>query len=123
MTIYAPGFTPVDPHAWALFQQVDRDRSGSISLHELSAALNSGGFEKFSIKSARLLMRLYDSDRSGSLGYAEWERLLAQLAQWRGFFAAHTAGSGRLSPPGLVGVVRALGYGLPDPVISMMFHA
>ena len=120
--IYAPGFMPVNPHAYAVFQSVDRDRSGSISLPELHMALCQGG-EAFSIKAARLLLRLYDADRSGSLGYAEFERLLAQLAQWRGFFASHTHGSGRLQPAGLSGVVRALGYGIPDPVIFMMFSA
>ena len=120
--IYAPGFMPVNPHAYAVFQQVDRDRSGSISLPELHLALCQGG-EAFSIKAARLLLRLYDADRSGSLGYAEFERLLAQLAQWRGFFASHTHGSGRLQPAGLSSVVRALGYGIPDNVIFMMFSA
>ena len=49
-----------------------------------------------SIKTARLLLRMYDADRSGSLSYYEFERLMGQLTTWKGYFDAHTGGTGRL---------------------------
>ena len=123
VTIYAAGFAPANPHAYSLFMAVDRDRSGSVSLPELHHALTHGGYVSFSIKTARLLLRMYDADRSGSLSYFEFERLLGQLTQWKGFFDAHTAGTGRLSPGGLAAIVAASGFALPPPVVHMMFYA
>jgi Ca2+-binding EF-hand superfamily protein len=102
---------------------VDRDRSGSVSLPELHHALTHGGYVSFSIKTARLLLRMYDADRSGSLSYYEFERLMGQLTQWKGFFDAHTAGTGRLSPGGLAAIVAASGFALPPPIVHMMFYA
>jgi len=74
-----PGWAPRDPAAWAIFQGVDRDRSGSIQFPELVTALTNGGYTTFGIRTARYLMRMYDADRSGSLGYAEFEALMGQV--------------------------------------------
>ncbi len=38
---YAPGFVPANPAAYAAFQAVDTDKSGSIEWKELGAALGS----------------------------------------------------------------------------------
>ena len=75
----APGWAPRDPTTWAIFQAVDRDRSGSIQFPELVAALTNGGYTKFGVRTARYLMRMFDADRSGTLGYPEFEALMAQV--------------------------------------------
>jgi Ca2+-binding EF-hand superfamily protein len=123
VVIYQAGFAPQNPHAYQLFLAVDRDRSGSISLPELHSALTHGGYVSFSIKTTRLLMRMYDADRSGALSYYEFERLLATLTQLKSYFDSHTHGTGRLAPAGLVTIVRATGFALPDPLINMMFFS
>ena len=75
----APGWAPRDPTTWAIFQAVDRDRSGSIQFPELVAALTNGGYTKFGVRTARYLMRMFDGDRTGTLGYQEFEALMAQV--------------------------------------------
>lgn len=63
---YAPGYTPANPNAFTLFQNVDHDRSGYIDIKELHHALSNGGWTKFSPKTTRLLMKMFDLDRSGT---------------------------------------------------------
>ena len=121
--IYAAGYAPANPAAFALFQQVDRDRSGSISLPELHYALTHGGYVGFSVKAARLLMRNYDADRSGALSYFEFEKLLATLTHWKAAFDAQTHGTGKLTPAGLLAIVSGSGFALPPPLVAMMFNA
>ena len=76
-----PGWVPRDPGAWALFQRVDVDRSGTVRLEELLQALTNGGFISFSARTARYLMRMYDADRSGVLQYIEFEQLIGQVIE------------------------------------------
>jgi hypothetical protein len=64
--LYAAPFQPQNPAAFALFMAVDRDRSGQVNVGELQAALSNGGFTAFSPRTTRLLMRMYDRDRSGA---------------------------------------------------------
>lgn len=72
----ASGYAPANPAAWALFQSVDTDRTGSINPKELQAALSHGGWVAFSPKTTRMLMRMYDTDRSGACcgGCYRWWR-------------------------------------------------
>jgi Ca2+-binding EF-hand superfamily protein len=63
--LYAMPFQPQNPAAWALFQGVDRDRSGQVSQAELQLALSNGGWTAFSPRTTKLLMRMFDTDRSG----------------------------------------------------------
>lgn len=66
---YQPGFQPQNPTAWALFQAVDRDRSGQVSINELHQALSNGGYTTFSRKTTRLLMKMFDNNpRDGAYG-------------------------------------------------------
>ena len=62
---YAPGYTPSNPTAFTLFQAVDHDKSGFIDIKELHNALSNGRWTKFSPKTTRLLMKMFDLDRSG----------------------------------------------------------
>lgn len=120
----ASGYAPANPAAWALFQSVDTDRTGSINPKELQAALSHGGWVAFSPKTTRMLMRMYDTDRSGTLGYLEFERLLATMDQWRKLFeAADTDRSGKLAVAEVKGSIRALHFTCPDPVLDSMVNA
>ena len=74
-----PGWAPRDPGAWALFQFVDTDRSGTVRLEELLQALTNGGYTSFGARTARYLMRMFDADRSGVLQYQEFEQLIGQV--------------------------------------------
>jgi len=121
---YQPGFSPVNPAAYALFLGVDANRSGTVDARELHAALSNGGWTAFSFKTTKILMRMFDADRSGALAYREFESLLAQLMAWRQWFdAADADRSGKLSPPELSRCLRAFGFALPEPTMFEIFKA
>lgn len=60
-------YFPPGTHPWIIqsFQAVDRDRSGSIDEMELQTALSSG-YQKFSLRTIRLLMFLFKNPDSPS---------------------------------------------------------
>lgn len=51
-----------------MVQAVDRDRSGSIDAYELQSALSQGGWRPFSLRAAQLMIAIFDTDRSGTIG-------------------------------------------------------
>ena len=61
----------VNPVAWAMFSAVDVDRSGNINERELQTALSHGGWLPFSIKTTRMLIKMFDVDRSGKLTHVQ----------------------------------------------------
>ncbi len=69
-------------------------------------------------------MNMYDTDRSGALGFREWEALLAQLGAWRAWFASADADrSGKLSFQELSAGLRAFGYQLSHATLTGLFRA
>jgi Ca2+-binding EF-hand superfamily protein len=121
--MYAQGFAPRNAQAYHLFCQVDRNRSGTIDLVELQHALSAGGYVSFNRKTTRLLSRMFDFDRSGTLAYPEFESLMTQLGSWQGFFLAQTHGSGKITYHQIGHVLASLGLSLPEPLPLMVFQA
>lgn len=50
------------------FNSVDQDRSGEIDKGELSLALSAAG-EKISDSTVNLMIKIFDTDRSGNIDY------------------------------------------------------
>lgn len=57
------------------FRQIDKDRSGTLDVHELQQALALGRIN-FSLKTVQCIIRLYDSDGDGKIG--------VEVGSWRG---------------------------------------
>ncbi|KAL0064073.1 hypothetical protein AAF712_008932 [Marasmius tenuissimus] len=69
---YAQGPPPGhDPQLWQWFSAVDTDRSGHITADELQRALVNGDWSAFDIDTVKLLMTMFDTDRSGTIGFNE----------------------------------------------------
>ena len=66
-------------NAYQLFQAVDMDRSGKIDHVELQTALSSGGM-KFNEQTARLLIGMFDQDRSGTVNIQEFQGLYTYVS-------------------------------------------
>lgn len=118
---YQPGFQPRDPVAFSWFCAVDTNRSGTVDEHELQRALSNGGFTAFSKRTTRKLMRMFDADRSNTLGYGEFEQLVAYLRMWQAQFTGATMGTGRLSQGSMPAVLAQLGYSFPPPLTTSIF--
>ena len=66
-----------------IFQQFDRDGSGSISVNELENMLNlfssKIGIMNINPRDAKYMMYLVDRDRNGQISYEEFRRVLKYL--------------------------------------------
>ncbi|KAG6888372.1 hypothetical protein C0995_008808 [Termitomyces sp. Mi166 len=64
-----------DPQLWNWFSAVDIDRSGHITATELTQALVNGDWTAFDLDTVKLLMSIFDTDRSGTIGFNEFTGL------------------------------------------------
>ena len=57
---------------WPLFKAVDRDQSGQLSEAELQNALVNGDWSKFDPHTVRMMIRMFDADRNGTINFDEF---------------------------------------------------
>lgn len=87
-----------DPTLWPLFKAVDKDGTGSLTEQELRAALVNGDWTSFDPQTVRMMIRMFDTDRDGTIGFNEFCGLWGFLAAWRSLFDRFdTDGSGNIS--------------------------
>jgi len=83
--------------AQASFMQFDRDRSGQLTLDEISMALNAQGF-RLETTAFYALCAAFDPDRSASIGMAEYIAMSIFLQSCsRTFKAFDPQGTGQIS--------------------------
>ncbi|KAJ7189224.1 hypothetical protein C8R46DRAFT_1157817 [Mycena filopes] len=92
---HAGGFAPpggggpppgADPQLWNWFSSVDLDRSGAITANELERALINGDWTPFDLDTVKLLMTIFDTDRSGTIGFNEFAGLWKYIKDWQNVF-------------------------------------
>jgi len=64
-----------DPQLWSWFAAVDTDHSGAINISELERALINGDWTPFDLDTIKLLINMFDTDRNGTIGFAEFAGL------------------------------------------------
>lgn len=57
---------------WPLFKAVDQRGTGQLSEQELSHALKNGDYTEFDPATVRMMIRMHDHDRSGTIGFTEF---------------------------------------------------
>jgi len=81
-----PGGQQVDPQIAQWFSAVDQDRSGQIEAKELQRALVNGNWSHFSEEACRMMIDMFDRDKSGHINVHEFSSLFAYINQWKGLF-------------------------------------
>ncbi|KAI9835481.1 MAG: hypothetical protein M1837_003782 [Sclerophora amabilis] len=86
-----PPPTPVppagaDPTLFHLFKAVDKDNTGQLTEKELRAALVNGDWSTFDPNTVRMMIRMFDTNQSGSIGFDEFCGLWGFLSSWRTLF-------------------------------------
>jgi len=125
----AGGFTPqehvpphgADPQLWSWFSSVDKDRSGSISAAELQRALINGDWTPFDLDTVKLLMNIFDTDRSGTIGFNEFSGLWKYIKDWQGVFLHFDRDrSGTIDGQELQSALNQFGYRLSPQLLSLV---
>ncbi|KAJ9074756.1 hypothetical protein DSO57_1003411 [Entomophthora muscae] len=68
------------------FSSVDTDNSGHLSAEELQKALANGDYTPFNIETVRLMVNMFDTDQSGTIGFPEFQALYQYIFQWQQCF-------------------------------------
>ncbi|KAM0462281.1 hypothetical protein ACHAPV_003755 [Trichoderma viride] len=112
-----------DPTLLPLFRAVDKDGTGHLSEKELSAALVNGDWTAFDIQTVRMMIRMFDSDRSGTIGFNEFCGLWSFLASWRTLFDRFDVDrSGSISLPEFTDALIAFRYRLSPQFVELIFR-
>ncbi|TAQ90487.1 hypothetical protein B7494_g1153 [Chlorociboria aeruginascens] len=112
-----------DPALFPLFKAVDKDGSGQLSEKELRAALVNGDWSAFDPHTVRMMIRMFDTNRSGSIDFEEFCGLWSFLASWRSLFDRFDADrSGNISPDEYNNALIAFGYRLSPQFVETMFR-
>ncbi|KAK4234302.1 hypothetical protein C8A03DRAFT_18770 [Achaetomium macrosporum] len=119
----APRDGSADPTLLPLFRAVDKDGTGQLSERELSAALVNGDWTAFDPQTVRMMIRMFDSDRSGTIGFEEFCGLWSFLASWRSLFDRFdTDRSGNISLDEFSNALVAFRYRLSDRFVELLFR-
>ena len=122
----------LQPFAWRLSAQPhfkpntnnDTAGSGHLSESELSAALVNGDWTAFDPHTVTLMIRMFDTSRSGTISFAEFCGLWSFLASWRTLFDRFDADrSGIISVDEFAAALVAFGYRLSDSFVNFLFRA
>lgn len=107
---------------WPLFVAVDKDRTGQLTESSLRRALVNGDYTAFDAHTVRMMIRMFDTDRSGTINFDEFCGLWGFLAAWRGLFDRFDADrSGHISLDEFSDALVAFGYRLSQNFVGLLF--
>ncbi|KAI0074870.1 EF-hand [Panus rudis PR-1116 ss-1] len=110
-----------DPQLWNWFTAVDIDRSGHISATELQKALINGDWTPFDLDTVKLLMTIFDTDRSGTIGFNEFAGLWKYIKDWQNVFKHFDKDrSGSIDGKELHDALKQFGYNLSPQLLQLV---
>jgi len=108
-----------DPQLWNWFVSVDTDRSGHITATELQKALINGDWSPFDLDTIKLLMSIFDTDRSGTIGFNEFSGLWRYVKDWQNVFRHFDKDrSGSIDTNELQAALKQFGYNLSPQLLT-----
>ncbi|KAL1725560.1 hypothetical protein EV714DRAFT_239948 [Schizophyllum commune] len=117
-----PGPPPgADPQLWNWFSAVDSDRSGHISAPELQRALINGDWSPFDLDTVKMLMSIFDTDHSGTIGFNEFAGLWKYIKDWQNVFRHFDRDrSGSIDGAELNQALAQFGYRLSPQLLDLL---
>ncbi|KAF3427440.1 hypothetical protein E2986_06510 [Frieseomelitta varia] len=113
--------TQVNPEVQQWFVAVDRDGSGRITATELKAALANGQGGTFSDTACRLMIGMFDKEKSGTIDLYEFQALYNYINSWLGVFRGFDHdNSGSIQENELSAALTRMGYRLSPEFISFL---
>ena len=102
------------------FMSVDQDRSGQISAIELQQALVNGNFSKFSEETCKMMISMFNQNKSGTIDINEFGQLFNFVNQWRGVFQGFDRDrSGAIESAEFSQALNQLGFNLSPNLINV----
>jgi len=119
MTMGAPH--DADPQLWGWFNGVNTNRSGEITVAELQRALDHGDWAPFDVDTIKLLMHLFDTERSGTIGFKQFSGIWWYVKDWQNLFRHFDRDrSGTIDARELRDALAQFGYRLTPRLIDLI---
>jgi len=110
-----------NPELYQWFSTVDSDRSGQITVTELQSALVNGNWTKFDLDTVKMLMNIFDTDHSGTIGFQEFTGLWKYISDWQGVFRHFDRDrSGSIDGHELSQALASFGYKLSPAILTLI---
>jgi len=108
---------------WGIFQSVDKDKSGQISVNELQQALSNGTWTPFNPETVRLMIGMFDRDNSGTINFQEFMALWKYVTDWQNCFRGYDRdNSGSIDRNELKTALTSFGYRLSDKFYDILIR-
>ncbi|XP_050313222.1 peflin [Anthonomus grandis grandis] len=108
---YATEAPTVSSQVAQWFQSVDRDRSGEISWQELQSALVNAEGRNFNEVACRLMIGMFDKDKTGTINANEFQQLYNYINEWLTTFRMYDKDqSGNIEEAELTQAFQQMGY-------------
>ncbi|VDD74941.1 unnamed protein product [Mesocestoides corti] len=106
---------------YQIFQQLDVDRSGSLSASEIQKALSNGTWNPFNIMTVQAMIDLFSTNHSMEINFDEFLRLWAFVENWQRYFkAVDRDNSGCIDIGELQAAITQAGYRLSYGMFKLM---
>ncbi|CEP09497.1 hypothetical protein [Parasitella parasitica] len=120
-------FTPAvdrrEQYLWDIFQRVDADKSGSISVYELQSALVNGDWSPFNIETVRMMVGIFDTDNNGTIDFREFRGLWKYVEDWSHCFKKFDQdNSGSIDCYEMSYALRTFGYNVSDRFTRLLIQ-
>ncbi|KAJ1993104.1 hypothetical protein EDC05_002362 [Coemansia umbellata] len=118
-----PPMNDLNAQLRAWFDAVDSDHSGQLDASELQQALVNGDWSRFSIDTVRLMIGMFDRDRSGTISFDEFIGLWRYIEEWKGCFRAFDRdNSGTIDRGELHQALMAFGFHISPQVVDSLIR-
>lgn len=88
---------------------------------ELQSALVNGNFTKFDLDTVKMLMNIFDTDRSGTIGFNEFQGLWRYIKDWQDVFKHFDRDhSGSIDGHELASALSSFGYKFSPAILSLI---
>ncbi|WVR07262.1 hypothetical protein IAU60_004303 [Kwoniella sp. DSM 27419] len=116
-----PPVGAVDHELQAMFAQFDSSRSGQLSAYDLVRLLAKDATMDAREDCVKMLMNIFDTDRSGSINFMEFEGLYRYIQDWHGIFRRFDRdNSGLIDRKELHNALLGFGFSLPKDMVSKL---
>ncbi|XP_060516457.1 peflin isoform X2 [Cylas formicarius] len=113
----------VSPDVQGWFQTVDKDRSGHINWEELQSALVNGQGQHFSDVACKLMIGMFDRDKTGTIDIYEFQQLYTYINQWLAVFKMYDRDqSGSIEEPELSEALQQMGFRFSPEFIKFLIE-
>jgi len=104
-----------------IFNKVDKDHSGSINGVELQSALSNGTWTPFNPETIRMMIGIFDRDRSSTIDFEEFVSLWKYVNDWQNCFRSFDKdNSGSIDRNELKQALVSFGYRLSDSFYEIL---